>query len=322
MTSRARPLVAGVELGGTKCVCLLGTGPDDIRAEARIDTGAPDRTLAALHRILDAWKRAEGYGALGVAAFGPLQADPSAPDFGRVSRTPKPGWSGVDILAGLGDPEAPVGFDTDVNGAALAEGRWGAARGLSSYAYVTVGTGVGVGLVVQGRRLRGLTHPEAGHMRVSRPAGDDWPGACPFHGDCVEGLASGAAIAARAGAPAERLPPDHPAWEAAVQALAGLCHNLALSVSPQRILVGGGVALGQPQLIPRLRRALLGSLNGYGPAERIAADPDYVSAPALGARAGPLGALALAQAALSPVSGISTDQMSGGASGSPSVRSR
>lgn len=299
MTQTAAPLVAGVELGGTKCVCLLGSGPEDIRAEARFTTETPNRTLGVIRETLAAWKATHDFQALGVGAFGPIQTDRVAADHGRVLRTPKPEWSGADILDGLGDLAVPVGFDTDVNGAALAEGRWGAARGLSSYAYVTVGTGVGVGVIVDGRPVRSLAHVEAGHMRTPRLPGDDWPGACPFHGDCVEGVASGSALAARTGFPAEKLAPDHPAWDAAVHALGGLLHNLALTAAPRRILFGGGIGMGQTHLAPRLRRALVDSLNGYGIGARIAADAAaYLTTPALGDRAGPLGALALGLDAL------------------------
>jgi fructokinase len=192
----------------------------------------------------------------------------------------------------------PVGVDTDVNGAALAEGLWGGARGLDSWAYVTVGTGIGVGSIVAGAPVRGLGHAEAGHQRVPRLPGEHWPGNCPFHGDCAEGLASGPAIQARAGVPFAELAADHPVWNEVVHALAGLFHNLILTVVPQRILVGGGVVLGQPALLPRIRRALQASLGDYGHLPRSALNEDYLCPPALGERAGPLGAIAIAHGAL------------------------
>lgn len=289
------PLIAGVELGGTKCVCLLASGPDDIRDEVRIPTTGPDETLGAIRAVLTRWR---GFAAIGIGSFGPLELDAASPGHGRIVSTPKPGWSGVDLLAlgrGLG---APVALDTDVNGAALAEGLWGAARGLDSHAYVTVGTGVGVGSIVAGRPVRGLGHSEAGHLRVPRPAGDVWPGACIFHGDCVEGLASGAAIRARTGRAAEDLEPDHPVWDGVVHALSALCHNLTLTAAPQRILLGGGVMGGHPHLLPRLRAALGVSLGGYGAAGRLDLDT-FLQPPGLGERAGPLGAVAIGRAALS-----------------------
>lgn len=292
------PLVAGIELGGTKCVCLLSGGPDDIREEVRIETTTPDDTLSAISAVLHGWRR-ERFGAVGVASFGPLDLDPASGQYGRIINTSKPGWSGADVLASVRGFGVPVGFDTDVNGAALAEGRWGRARGLDSYAYITVGTGVGVGTVVRGRTVRGLGHSEAGHLRIPRAGGSDWPGVCPYHGDCVEGLASGPAIRARAGMAGDRLTPDDPVWDEVVHALAALLHNLVLTAAPQRILIGGGVVGGQPFLLPRLRAALVESLNGYGAAPMIAEGIEtFVAAPALGDRAGPMGAIALAADAL------------------------
>jgi fructokinase len=298
-TGIARPLIAGVELGGTKCVCILASGPDDVRDETRLPTTTPDETLGAIRTVLARWKAGPGFAALGVASFGPLELDDRSPRFGRIVTTTKPGWSGADLTAlgeGLG---VPMAIDTDVNGAALAEGRWGAARGLRSFAYVTVGTGIGVGSIVSGGAVRGLGHSEAGHLRVGRLAGDDWPGVCAYHGDCVEGLASGPAIQARAGRPGSELSSDDPAWAMAVGALGGLLHNLALTTAPERVLIGGGVADGQAWLFPRIRQALVDSLAGYAVGERIAADPEaFVQPPALGSRAGPLGAIAVGLDAL------------------------
>lgn len=297
--SDSLPLIAGVELGGTKCVCVLATGPDDVREEARLPTDSPETTLSAIRNVLERWTAGPGVSALGIASFGPLELDRDAAQFGHIVSTPKPGWSGADLNLlgeGLG---VPVAIDTDVNGAAFAEGRWGAAQGLTSYAYVTVGTGIGVGTIVGGRSVAGLGHSEAGHLRVGRLPGDDWPGWCPYHGDCIEGLAAGPAITLRAGRPGDELPGDDPAWGMAVHALGGLLHNLVLTTVPQRILIGGGVIDGQPWLMPRLRAALMDSLAGYATAERIAAEGDaFIQSPGLGSRAGPLGAIALGLAAL------------------------
>jgi len=293
------PLVAGVELGGAKCVCLLASGPDDVREEVRLPTTTPAETLAAIAAVLNRWRVGPGFAALGVAGFGPLELDRTSADFGRVLATPKPGWSGADLASLARVSDRPFAVDTDVNGAALAEGLWGAARGLRSFAYVTVGTGIGVGLIVNGRAVRGLGHSEAGHMRVGRAPADDWPGVCPFHGDCAEGLASGPAIAARAGRPGDGLDADDPVWASVVHALAGLAHNLVLTVAPERILIGGGVLSGRPELFGRLRPALIESLGGYGVADRIAADIDaFLVPPGLGVRAGPLGAIAVGRSAL------------------------
>lgn len=292
-------LFAGVELGGTKCVCLLASGPSRIVEKVRLPTLTPEATFAAIAGVLARWRTGPGFAALGVASFGPLELDEEAEGYGRVTATPKPGWDGADLLRIAEGFSGPVLIDTDVNGAALAEGRWGAARGLRSHAYITVGTGIGVGAVVNGRPVSGMGHCEAGHVRVARSSGDPWPGLCPYHGDCVEGLASGPAIAARAGRPAEALAQDDPAWTLVVEALAGLLHSLVLTCCPQRILIGGGVLEGQPWLLAPLRQALVRSLNGYASATRIAADPEaYLRGPELGAQAGPLGAIALARRAV------------------------
>ncbi len=292
-------LFAGVEMGGTKCVCLLATGPDDIRDDVRIPTTTPTETLAAIEAVLVGWQAQHGFGAIGVASFGPIELDPDSALYGTLVNTPKPGWTGANLLARLRRFGVPVGLDTDVNGAAFAEGQWGGTLGLESYTYVTVGTGVGVGSVVRGLAVRGLGHSEAGHLRIPRLAGRTWAGACPFHGDCVEGLASGPAIQGQAGVPAAELPPSDPIWEEVVRALAALLHNLVLTTAPQRILIGGGVVAGQPFLLPRLRQALVESLNGYGAAPAFVGDIEaFLTGPALGVAAGPLGAIALARIAL------------------------
>ncbi|MDY6922479.1 MAG: ROK family protein [Pseudomonadota bacterium] len=300
MSNSGSPLIAGVELGGTKCVCLLASGPDDVRDEVRIATTTPDQTLGEIRRVLAGWRSGPGFSALGIASFGPLELDRRRPAFGSIVTTPKPGWNNTD-LTGLAEGfDGPVGIDTDVDGAALAEGRWGAAQDLGSFAYVTVGTGIGVGSIVRGQSVRGLGHGEAGHVRVGRIPGDTWPGTCPYHGDCVEGLAAGPAVEARAGRRGEALAADDPAWEMVVQALAGLLHTLVLTTAPERIMIGGGIFTGQAQLFPRLREALMRSLAGYATADRIAGSiDDFVTSPGLGAMAGPLGAIAVGAATLS-----------------------
>jgi len=258
-------IFAGVEMGGTKCVCIAGSGPEDIRAQEVVPTRDPAATLGAIAQVLQHWNTSLGkLAAIGVAAFGPLEIRRGSDSFGRIGTTPKEGWTGVNLAGFFTERFAvPVGFTTDVIGAALAEGRWGAARGLSDYAYVTVGTGVGVGMVVDGKPVLGCHHPELGHVRVVRFAGDDWPGSCRFHGDCVEGLASGPAIEARSGVAAANLPDYSPIWDMVAHALGQLAHILVVSVAPQRILIGGGVISARPHLFPRIRACLASSLNGY-----------------------------------------------------------
>jgi fructokinase len=187
--------------------------------------------------------------------------------------------------------EMPLAFDTDVNGAALAEMKWGAGQGMADFAYITVGTGVGVGLIVNGAPTRGFGHSELGHIRVARLPGDEWPGACPYHGPCVEGLVAGRSIAARLGSSAAGLPEDHPVWEPVAHALAQLCHVLVCAAAPRRIVIGGGVVTGHPHLLPRIEAMLVESLAGY---VLLPEGGPYVTAPGLGDRAGPLGPIALA----------------------------
>lgn len=278
-------MLAGVELGGTKCICTLGTGPDDVRAQVEIATTSPEPTLAAIAGVLDRWR----FHSLGITSFGPLDLDYASATFGSILSTPKPGWSGIDLTRLANG--VPFAIDTDVNGAALAEGLWGAAQGLASWAYITVGTGVGVGSVSAGQILRGAGHSEAGHQRVPKLAGDIFAGCCVYHGDCVEGMASGPAIAARAGQDGRDVPPDDDAWNHAAHAIAMLCHNLLLTTLPQRILIGGGVVMGQPQLLTAVRRHLDDSLAGYARIERM---EDFISLPGLGKHAGPCGSLAMA----------------------------
>jgi fructokinase len=297
-----QPLLAGVELGGTKCVCILGSGPQDVRAQVSIPTGQRDSTLAQINSVLDGWRDAHGpFEALGLASFGPIDLRPQSKTFGYITSTVKPGWEGTDVFGRLaGQRNLPVQINTDVNGAALAEGRWGAARGLDDFAYVTVGTGIGVGLIVSVRPVFGCNHTELGHIRIARLAGDTWPGNCQFHGDCLEGLASGPAIGARAGMPGGDVPADSPVWEPVTHALGQLLHTMLLATAPKRILMGGGVVGGRPELLARIRAQFVKSSSGYLDLDDLTGGVDqYVVSPGLAARAGPLGALALAADAAS-----------------------
>lgn len=294
-------LLAGVELGGTKCVCILGTSPDGVLAREVVPTGEREETLNRIEAILRLWRTQHGpFRALGLASFGPLNLAHESPKYGYITSTPKPGWGDTDLVGRFGRAfGVPVGFNTDVNGAALAEGLWGGARGLSDFAYITVGTGVGVGLIVAGRPVFGIAHTELGHIRVVRSPGDEWRGSCPFHGDCVEGLVSGPAIAAQAGLAAERLDPAHPVWGRVAFALGQMLHVLVLATAPSRIFLGGGVMGSGEHLFVRVREELRRSLNGYLRVDEVGQNLDrYVGPPGLGSLAGPLGALALAARAL------------------------
>jgi fructokinase len=284
---------AGVELGGTKCVAILARGPEDIIEREILPTTSPDETLGAIEQLLLRWRSEAGFAALGIGSFGPLDLDAKSQSYGRIASTPKPGWGGVDVLGRLQSAAAvPTAFDTDVNGAALAEMRWGAGRGFDDFAYVTVGTGVGVGLIVEGKPTRGFAHCELGHIRVARLAGDGFAGSCPFHGDCVEGLAAGPSLIARVGAERmETLAPDDPLWDSVAWALAQLCQAIVCAAAPRGIAIGGGVVENNAHLLERIERMLVESLNGY---VNLPAGEPYVRTPALGSDAGPLGAIALA----------------------------
>jgi fructokinase len=290
-------LLAGVELGGTKCVCILGTGPEDVRAMERLPTGEREQTLRQIESLLDRWRQQFGAPrALGIASFGPVDLLPESKSYGFITSTTKAGWRNTDVAPRLARRlGVPVGFDTDVNGAALAEGRWGAATGLSDFAYVTVGTGIGVGSIVRGRSVFGMNHTELGHIRVARRPGDAFPGVCSFHGDCIEGLASGPAIEARAGRPASELTAADPVWEFVSHGLAQLLHTMVLTTAPRRVFLGGGVMSGQPHLFARIQQELKRSLNGYVEAAELDQGiAQFIVPPGLGNMAGPLGALALA----------------------------
>ena len=286
-------LFAGVELGGTKCIALLARGPGELIARQQVPTTSAEETLVKLEEILSIWRSEHGFAALGIGSFGPLDLDPASSTFGQIRNTPKPGWSGADILRRLGSAAGVETFiDTDVNGAALAEMRWGSGRGMEDFAYVTVGTGVGVGLIVNGRPTRGFAHCELGHIRPVRPVGDAWAGACPFHGDCVEGLASGPALKARVGErQALELGSDDPALQSAASALAQMCHAIVCVGAPRAIALGGGVVEGYPELRKRIEEMLVDSLNGY---IELPDGQPYIRAPKLGVDAGPLGSIALA----------------------------
>jgi fructokinase len=284
-------VLAGVELGGTKCVLTLAVSQEEILAQEVVPTTNPQDTIGAIEGILAAWQAERPFRSLGIASFGPVDLNRASPTFGYITTTSKPGWSSTDLVQRLARRlGVPMSFDTDVNGAAFAEMRWGAGRGMEDFAYITVGTGVGVGLIANGRSMTGFMHCEMGHVRVPRLAGDSWPGACPFHGDCVEGLASGSALKARFGGQSlDSLGADDPVWDSVAWTLAQLCHTIACTAAPLAIAIGGGVLERQPHLLARIQPLLEKSLNGY-----FALPEGYIRAPGLGAKAGPLGSIALA----------------------------
>ena len=287
--------LAGIELGGTKVIAVLGEGTAIVERVQR-PLSAPVETLAWLRDQLADWTTAAPIDALGIASFGPIGLDRARADYGRLLVTAKPGWTGADLLGGLRDAFAgPTALHTDVTAAALAEGRFGAARGCDDFAYMTVGTGIGVGIIVGGVPLAGLLHPEAGHLRMARLEGDDFPGNCPFHRDCIEGLAAGPAIAARAGRPGATLADDDAVWPFVIDALAQGCAALLLTLSSERIVLGGGVINQRPWLVEKVARRTAEQLAGYLP---YVTDRAPLAPAALGQDAGPTGALILAESAL------------------------
>lgn len=281
--------IALIEAGGTKFIVGVGDASRNIHARTRIGTTRPDETIPAAVE----WLRAQGgdYAAVGIASFGPLDLDPASPKWGHITRTTKPHWSDADIAGPFARAfGCPVAIDTDVNGAALAEWKWGAGQGTSSTLYLTVGTGVGGGAVVGGRPIHGLSHPEMGHIRMPRhPADLDFAGHCPFHGDCLEGLAAGPAIIARWGASLSDLPADHIGHEIIAWYLAQAAQTFQAILEPARIILGGGV-MGTPGLLDRVRAETGKAAAGY-----FAGTPEeIIVAPALGESTGLLGALAFA----------------------------
>jgi fructokinase len=300
------PLVGGIEAGGTKFVCAVGREPGEILAETRIPTTSPDKTISRAIEFFRAQRAALGpIEAVGIASFGPIDPQPGSPTFGYITSTPKPQWGNTDLAGpvhrALG---LPVGFDTDVNVAALGEWRFGAGQGIDNLLYLTIGTGIGGGGLVNGQLMHGLIHPEIGHIRIPHDlAADPYPGHCPYHRDCLEGLACGPAISARWQQPSESLPNSHPAWALEAHYLALALVNLVCTLSPERIILGGGVMQHAP-LFPLIRADVVRLLNGYVQSPAILSHIDtFIVPPGLGNRSGVLGAFALAQQMLSPRAG-------------------
>ena len=290
----------GIEAGGTKFVCAVGTGPDDIRAEIRLPTESPESTLGKVIDFFRQQQEDHEIAAIGVASFGPVDPDPDSPTFGYITNTPKPGWANTPVAPTLRDAfDIPIGFDTDVNVAALGEHSWGAAREVDTFVYLTIGTGIGGGGMVNGELIHGLIHPEMGHIAIPHDWDrDPFAGTCPFHGDCWEGLANGPALEARWGQPGELLPPAHEAWALEAHYLALGVTSIMMILSPQLVVMGGGV-MEQEHIFPLIHREVKSLLNGYIQSPTVLEGMDsYIVPPALGGRSGALGAIALAERAL------------------------
>jgi fructokinase len=298
-------MFGGIEAGGTKFVCGIGSGPDDLEVE-QFPTSSPDITLRAVLAFFRNARRSVQ--SIGIGSFGPVDLHESSSDYGYITSTPKPGWANFDLLGAVrGALNLPVAFDTDVNAALLGEARWGAAQGLSNAIYMTIGTGIGGGALVHGHVVHGLVHPEMGHLLIPHDlTRDPFPGDCPYHKDCLEGLASGPAMQARWRMPAGTLPPYHPGWELEAHYLALGLVNLTVTLSPQRILLGGGV-MQQPHLFEMVRKEFKRLLNDYVRHSEVGEHLHrFIQPPALSNRAGVLGTLVLAEHALQRESGVLT----------------
>lgn len=291
-------LWGGIEAGGTKFICVVGTGPNDLRSEVRFPTVRPDETIAQAVEFFQQQQAQSGsLKGIGIGSFGPIDPNPDSATYGYITNTPKPQWEHTDFVGPIRHRLGiPVAFDTDVNAAAMGEHRWGAAQGLDTFIYLTVGTGIGGGGMVNGRLMHGLLHPEMGHIRIPHDlVVDPFSGCCPFHGDCLEGLACGKAIEERWGQESETLPVDHPAWTLEARYLALGLANFVLTLSPQRIIIGGGI-MQRRELYPLIRSNVLEILGDYLKVPAILGQiEEYIVPPELGERAGVLGAIALAQ---------------------------
>lgn len=286
--------IGAIEAGGTKFVCGIGNDKGEVEQRVSFPTREPEATLQDVFAFFDN----EQLDAIGIGSFGPLGLDPSRPDYGCVTTTPKPGWSGYPLLHAVKDRyRVPTGWDTDVNAAAVGEAEWGAAKGLDSCIYYTIGTGVGVGVFASGRPVHGLVHPEGGHVLVRRHPADEFAGACPYHGDCLEGMAAGPAIERRWKQKGSELPQDHEAWNMEAYYIGQAIAGAVLLLSPQKVILGGGV-MHQRQLFPLIHEEVKRCLNGYVHASAVLEDiANYIVPPGLGDNAGLCGAMALGIAA-------------------------
>jgi fructokinase len=291
-----RKLYGGIEAGGTKFVCVVAGGPDHIVDEIRYQTTQPAETLERAVQFFLPFVNQGQVRSIGVGSFGPLNLNPESAAYGFITATPKPGWSNTDVLGILRQAlKSEIALDTDVNVAGLGEAKWGASRGYDPSLYLTIGTGIGGGFIQGGRSMTGLLTPEMGHIRIPHSRGvDPFPGSCPFHGDCFEGLASGPAIEKRLGMAGAVVPEEDPFWEIEVEYIALALMNYILILSPKKIILGGGV-MQREFLFPKVRRRVKELLNGYVASKSISENiGTYILPPGLGNQSGSLGAIALA----------------------------
>lgn len=289
-------LYGGIEAGGTKFVCAVGSNPEDLSEEIRFDTTSPDKTI---YRAIEYFKEQslkERLLAIGIGSFGPVDLNRESSTYGYITSTPKPNWENTDFYGKIRNVlNIPVGFDTDVNAAALGEYEWGAARGLTNFIYLTIGTGIGGGGMINGKLLHGLLHPEMGHIFIPHDVKTDpYEGICPFHKDCFEGLASGPSLKDRWSEPGENLSENHKAWDLEAKYISFALINYICTLSPQRIIIGGGVM--RKKLLSLIHERVRKMLNNYIQAKEITEHIEkYIVMPELGNKAGILGAIALAK---------------------------
>ena len=299
MEDNMKEYFGGIEAGGTKFVCVVANGPDDILEEQRFPTVHPHETIQKaiqfFHKVIRTHEIR--LNSIGIGSFGPIDLDKNSPSYGYITSTPKPGWSNTDLVGPiLQELNIPVNFDTDVNVAAIGEGKWGAAKNIDNFLYFTIGTGIGGGAIINGNPLHGLIHPEMGHIYLVQDRNkDNYSGKCPFHGHCFEGLASGPAIEERWGISAQEIPDNHAAWDLESDYIAQAMSNFICSFSPQKIILGGGV-MQQKHIFPLVHEKVKKFLNGYVVSDMVSKHIDhYIVPPMLGNQAGMLGAIALAQ---------------------------
>jgi len=292
-------LYGGIEAGGTKFVCAVGSNPDDLCVNV-IETTTPDETISRVIAYFKEQNSTKKLSSIGIGSFGPIDLNRNSKTYGFITSTPKLNWENVDFVGAIRSSfNIPIGFDTDVNAAAIGEYQWGAAQGLTNFIYLTIGTGIGGGGIINGIPLHGLLHPEMGHIFIPRDNSDkkSYEGNCPRHKDCFEGLASGPAIRNRWGRPPQDLNQDHPAWEYIAKYISYALVNYICTLSPQRIIIGGGV-MKQSKLYPLIHQMVKELLNNYLQLPEIIENiQNYIVPPTLGDRSGILGAIALAKQA-------------------------
>ena len=290
----------GIEGGGTKFVCAYGSDPDDLQGRTVIRTETPEITMQALIEYIREIQQKVSIAGIGASIFGPLDLDPASSSYGYITSTPKRGWVNFDFLGTLKKEfNCPVGFDTDVNAAAISEYRWGAAKNISDVLYLTIGTGIGGGAIANHRLIHGAMHPEMGHILIPQHKNDNFPGVCKYHGNCLEGLASGPSLKERWNVKsALDLPPEHPGWEIEANYLGIALANYTMTLSPKKIILGGGV-MRQEHLLPKIRYQLIQHLGGYIQNPTVIQGLEsYIVKPGLEENAGVLGAIAIAELAL------------------------